>query len=211
MIKLKNILELDKLVYSKNIIPKHKNSMDSGNGMFTGFNIEQFKSVPPNKNSSTNTFNELLELEKIIPTSAVKEQDKAKKYFRTHIEDLGLNYPKNEIDSIIKDSKSIIYQLKYHYNRPRPAQVAKAYGLKFHEEPLDTANTPSYPSGHAIQGRLLSRVLSSKYPEYTNDIMKLGDNVANSRLIAKVHFVSDSLFGLKIGDALFNFLEKSVD
>ena len=41
--------------------------------------------------------------------------------------------------------------------------------------------------------------------------MKLGDDIAISRLIAKVHFVSDSDFGVDIGDALFNFMENNGD
>ena len=112
---------------------------------------------------------------------------------------------------MLDDSRGIILKLKYHYNRPRPIQVAKAYGLKFHETPLDTASSPSYPSGHAIQGRLIAKFLSDKYPEHTEDIMKLGDDIATSRLIAKVHFISDSTFGISIGDSLFNFLENKVD
>jgi len=41
--------------------------------------------------------------------------------------------------------------------------------------------------------------------------MKLGDDIATSRLIAKVHFISDSTFGIRIGDSLFDFLEKKND
>ena len=65
-IKLKDILELDSLVYSKTVKPKHQKKMDNGDGLFTGFNIEQFKSTPPTKNSSTKTIDELQALENIV-------------------------------------------------------------------------------------------------------------------------------------------------
>ena len=209
-IKLKDILELDSLVYSKTVKPKHQKKMDNGDGLFTGFNIEQFKSTPPTKNSSRKTIDELQALENIVSDTDVKKPDNIKGYFRNYLNDLELPLPK-EIDSMIKDSRGIILRLKYHYNRPRPKQVASAYGLKFHEEPLDSAHTPSYPSGHAIQGRLIARFLSNKYPEHSEEIMKLGDDIATSRLIAKVHFISDSTFGIRIGDSLFDFLEKKND
>ena len=80
---------------------------------------------------------------------------------------------------------------------------SKALGLKFHEQPLATAKTPAYPSGHSAQGRLVARYLSSIYPEHERELMVIGDQVSKSRMIAKVHFASDSEFGLELGDALW--------
>ena len=209
-IKLKDILEMDNLVYSNKISAKHQKKIDGSDGLFTGFDVNQFKSFPPKKPSSPSTIEELQALENIVSDVDVKKPDKIENYFKAYLKDFDLPYPK-EVDTILEDSRGIILRLKYHYNRPRPAQVAKAYALKFHEEPLDSASTPSYPSGHAVQGRLVARFLSKKYPEHTTDIMKLGDDIAISRLIAKVHFVSDSDFGVDIGDALFNFMENNGD
>ena len=66
-----------------------------------------------------------------------------------------------------------------------------------------TNKTPAYPSGHSTQGRMIARYLSDLYPEFENEIMKIGDDVSNSRLAAKVHYKSDSDFGLDLGDALY--------
>jgi len=210
MIKLKNIIELDSLVYCKTIKPKHKESMNSSYGIFTGFNINQFMSSPPSKNSSRETFKDLLNIEKIVSNEDVKKPDNVKNYFKDYFTDMELDYPDVEVKEIMKDVKGIIYNLKYNYNRPRPSQIAKSYGLKFHGKPLKTANTPSYPSGHAIQGTLVSRFLADKHPAHADDIIKLGDDITKSRLIAKVHFLSDSTFGVSIGEALFNFLQKKL-
>jgi len=206
-IKLKDILEMDNLVYADSIKKKHQEKMDAGDGIFTGFDIEQFKSFPPPKPSSPNMVNELRKLETLELDMDVNAPDKIESYFKNYLKEFSLEYP-TEVDSILEDSRGIILRLKYYYNRPRPVQVAKAYGLKFHDEPLKSAKTPSYPSGHAIQGRLVAKFLSDKYPEHTEQIMKLGDDIATSRLIAKVHFISDSTFGIEIGESLYNFLEK---
>jgi hypothetical protein len=209
-IKLKDILEMDNLVYSDTIKKKHQIKMDNSDGIFTGFDTNQFKSFPPKKPSSPSMIGELMDLEDIVSDVNVHKPDKIENYFKTYLKDYDLAYPK-KLDTILDDSRGIVLRLKYYYNRPRPAQVAKAYGLKFHEEPLDSAHTPSYPSGHAVQGRLAARFLSDIYPDHAENLMKLGDDIATSRLIAKVHFISDSTFGTEIGDSLFNFLEKNND
>ena len=207
--KLKSKLILDKLVYSKEIKPKHKKHMKSVGGNFVDFNIKNFMTTPPPKNSSNKTFKELRSLERITPDVDVKAADKVEKYFEDGLKALDLKYPKEEVKKLLDDTRGIIYKLKYHYNRPRPNQVAKALGLKFHDEPLDTATTPAYPSGHSIQGRFISRYLSSLYPERENEIMEIGDKISRSRLIAKVHYPSDSELGLDIGDELFKKMKYS--
>ena len=83
-------------------------------------------------------------------------------------------------------------------------------GLKFHSEPLDSARTPSYPSGHSAQGRLVARYLSDLYPKHENEIIKLGNEIGAGRLVAKVHYPSDDLFGKEVGDALYKSMGKKL-
>jgi len=129
--------------------------------------------------------------------------NKTREYFENALNALGLKYPKQKIDEIVEDSRGIIYKLKYYYNRPRPNQIAKALGLKFHEKPLKSTDTPAYPSGHSTQGRLIAKYLSDLYPGYSKEIMKIGEEVSKSRMIAKVHYKTDSEFGIALGDALY--------
>lgn len=209
--KLKEMVkDVDSLKYSEDIKKKHQKHMDKTGGMFANFDVLPFMSNPPLKNSSPKTLAEMKDLETIISTIDVKKADDIEKYFKEYLESIGLKYPKEEVKSLLDDTKGIIYKLKYHYNRPRPAQLAKALGLKFHNEPLDTANTPSYPSGHSTQGRLIGKFLATKYPEHSDEIMNLADEISNARLVAKVHYPSDSKFGLSIGDALFDFLKRRI-
>ena len=102
--------------------------------------------------------------------------------------------------------KAIILRLKYHYNRPRPWQIAQAKGLELNSETLQSSSSPSYPSGHATQGRFVARYLSDLYPEYRDEITQIGEDIAFSRNMAKVHYPSDSAFGKLLGDDMYDYV-----
>ena len=97
-------------------------------------------------------------------------------------------------------------ELKYKYNRPRPYQLAEFYGLDVDKFNLDSMNTPSYPSGHATQGYLLGKFYSDRYPEHIGEFMKLGEDIAESRIKAKAHYPSDKQFGKELAKKLFDNL-----
>ena len=211
MIKLAEILTLDKLVYSetipkddKGIIDKHKDTL------FADFDLKQLKSMPPPRNSSNQTLRELVSLDKIMmPAEQIKAADNIDEYFRAFFQKNHLDFPKDKVRRLVKDSRPLIQILKYYYNRPRPEQIAKAMSLKFHNEPLKSAKTPSYPSGHTIQGMLVGKYLATMYPEHANELMGLADDISKSRLAANVHYPTDSIFGEKIALALYLYMRNT--
>ena len=211
--KLFDKLYIEELKYSDEIKLSHKKHLDRKDlGIFNGFNVDQFLSTPPPSNNSNETLEEMLSIEKIPNNNPFAQKaDKIKTYFKDFLATKGLRFPTEEISTLIHDSRPILYKLKYHYNRPRPKQVADAMGLKFHQEPLQSSKTPSYPSGHSAQGILIGKYLATVYPKYSTEIMKLAHDISNSRLIAKVHFPSDSKFGLQIGIALFKHLQNTAE
>ena len=85
--------------------------------------------------------------------------------------------------------------------------MAHEKGLDFHQQPLESARTPSYPSGHSTQGRLLAHILSDKYPKHETEIKKLGNEIGTGRLVAKVHYPSDDVFGKELGDKLYDYIK----
>ena len=110
---------------------------------------------------------------------------------------------------IFKQSSKFITTLKYKYNRPRPYQIADHYGIDdFKRHKLDSAQSPSYPSGHAVQGRLIARYLSGKDPEHKNEYMMVGHNISESRVMARAHFPTDREYGDMIGDDLYEAMNK---
>jgi|TARA_R100000081_G_scaffold58558_1_gene28971 hypothetical protein len=211
MIKLAEILTLDKLVYSETIPKDDKAIMDKHKDtMFADFDLKQLKSMPPPRNSSNRTLRELISLDKIMmPVEQINAADDIDEYFRAFFQKNHLEFPKDKVRRLIKDSRPLIQILKYYYNRPRPEQIAKAMSLKFHNEPLESAKTPAYPSGHSIQGMLVGKYLATMYPEHANELMGLADDISKSRLAANVHYPTDSIFGEKIALALYLYMRNT--
>jgi len=206
------ILTLDKLVYSTDVPKKHREMMANiPNTIFADFDISQYKSTPPPKNSSNQTFREMISLDKIImPLNQIKAADHIDNYFKEYFTQNKLDFPAKDVRKIVQDSRPIIQTLKYFYNRPRPVQIAKALSLKFHNEPLETAKTPSYPSGHSTQAFLVGKYLSAIYPEHSVNIMKLANDISKSRLAANVHYPTDSIFGERIAVALYLYMRNKL-
>ncbi len=102
---------------------------------------------------------------------------------------------KSVMESIIHDVAVVVTKLKWNYNRPRPYQVAESLGLEFHQLDSKTANTPAYPSGHAIQSYIISHYLSGMYPQHERAFKKLADKISWSRVLGGYHWPSDIAFG----------------
>ena len=133
----------------------------------------------------------------------VEEHDKVSKVFGKLHEELGLEFNKDEAKKYNRESAKHIMELKYKYQRPRPHQIADFYGINLNGVDLDSMKTPSYPSGHATQGYLLGMIYSERYPQHRKEFMKLGEDVAESRIIGKAHFPSDKKAGIELAEKLF--------
>ena len=209
MLKLKELLELDGMKYTETIKPKHKKRMKRE---MKYINIPIIKHSPPPTNSSRETLKELHWLKNfndgIVNEVLVKEGDDVKGAFREYLESQNLEYPKEYVKELIKDSGKIIYELKYKYNRPRPIQVAKFYQIEgFETTTLDSMHTPSYPSGHSVQGILVGRALGEMFKEHKQELYEVGKMISDSRLMARAHYPSDSKFGKQVGEILFQNLK----
>ena len=199
---------LNDLVYREKPKDKHVKRMEKDLGPLEGFPIEKFKNYPPPKNESQTTDIELEDLEKIpVDEKFIEIGDELDLPFEIFLNSKGLEYPLELIKTYMPGVRSTILKLKYHYNRPRPFQLADAKGVELSSEHLDSASTPSYPSGHAAQGRFVARVLSDLYPEYEQELMNIGDDIAYSRNMAKVHYPSDTAFGKELGDKLYEYIQ----
>ena len=105
-----------------------------------------------------------------------------------------------EYKKLIKESTKTILSLKYYYNRPRPFQLAKFYGItEFENFTLPSMTTPSYPSGHTTQGYLMAELLGREYPKHFENLQKLANMISTSRLMARAHYPSDCKFGKEVG------------
>jgi acid phosphatase (class A) len=159
--------------------------------------------LPPS-NSSEETRLEMLELKNLQtqhPDPAKLEEDYDDDFlwaFEKICKDNGLGFDKKFFKAMIKEVGHIVIKLKYKFNRPRPFQLAKVHCLDLMKYDSETAKTPSYPSGHTTQGRVLAIYLSKLYPELQDQFEAVSDTISLSRMVGCHHFPSDVAYGNQI-------------
>ena len=213
MIKLKQLIKesLKDMVFTKTIKPKHKKRMNLETKLFPNNLKLTIKPPPPNDSNKTRAevFYLLSYNDGVIDNEMVQAYDDIIKAFMPAVEKNGVQVSKEKLNQIIHESGKFVTKLKYKFNRPRPYQIAKHYGIKdFKIHNLDTAKSPSYPSGHAMQGRVIARYLSDKDSENKNEYMMIGHNISESRIMARAHYVSDRKYGDMLGDELYKAMKK---
>ncbi len=201
MIRLKDLLELNEMTYNDGASEKHQGKIDRPITLFEDISISL---QPFPENTSKKTLEEVKYLSEIEEdVDYVRENDKVKESFGKLHEELELEYNEDEAGKYLKESSKYIMELKYKFQRPRPHQIADFYGINLNGVDLDSMKTPSYPSGHATQGYLLGMIYSERYPEYRKEFMKLGEDIAESRIVGKAHFPSDKKAGIELAEKLF--------
>ena len=213
MIKLKQLIKesLNDMVFSKTIKPKHKKRMNLETKLFP--NNPKLSMTPPPTNDSNETRTELFKLlaynNGVIDRKMVKKYDDLIKPFMELIEKYNVDVSKDDLQQIIDEGAKFTLKLKYKFNRPRPYQMAEHYEIEdFKRHKLDTAKTPSYPSGHALQGRLIGLILTDKDPKHQNEYMAVSQKISDSRIMARAHYESDKVYGEKLADELYEQMNK---
>ena len=208
---VENIKDITKMVYSQDGMSDKrlkKVEYSKNEGLFKDFNYDKYKIKNPPKNTSITVYNELNYLKDLPEDSEyVKEHDDIEKVFENICIEHNLKYPKELVDSLIKSSAGIIIDLKFKFNRPRPFQLASHYNIDLGNEKLESMYTPSYPSGHSIQGTLIGKVLQTKLPITTDSFVEAGKRISYSRNVGRAHFPSDSRIGEDIGTAMYEFIK----
>lgn len=109
-----------------------------------------------------------------------------------------------EMDRIMTSTRVLFItkMLKWQYNRARPTQIAPEVINENNGTLLrsDSAATPAYPSGHAVQTYYLAKILAKKFPAKTQAIMEVATKCANIRIMAGHHYPSDRDFGWWVVD-----------
>tara|TARA_R100000988_G_scaffold58812_1_gene29436 strand:+ start:32 stop:559 length:528 start_codon:yes stop_codon:yes gene_type:complete len=173
--------------------------------MLKGFPIQKYLDKKPPSENSVTTKGEVKELSKLpIREKFIKEKDDIKKSFESIV-------GKDEIiQKLINESAPIIMKIKKHHDRPRPKVMAKKMKTKMEDMEMASMKTPSYPSGHSVQGVLIANVLADKYPNKKDKLKKMGRDISYSRRSARAHYKSDSLFGEQIGKDMYNYIKDKI-
>jgi hypothetical protein len=130
-------------------------------------------------------------------------------YFANVLSNVGIN--KQEVTDTIKkihdDVIPLLVKLKYHYQRVRPYQLSHILSMRLYPFESETANSPSYPSGHAVQSILYAEVLGNTYPKYYKQLQALAADISESRLAMGLHYPSDVIFAEYVTELCLNHPE----
>lgn len=182
------------------------------NSLFEKLKLEKFPS-----NGSELTKDELNQIVDYL--ASMKEPDnesflkRYKAYDRSLSQVLISTFKQKNLDledlvkEIIFDIRGLIFKLKYHYQRPRPYQLADYYKLALFPYNSHSSSTPSYPSGHGVEAYVILNVIGNKYPEQYSFCKEVIDDVMYSREYLGLHYASDNDFARIIGKEILKHKE----
>jgi membrane-associated phospholipid phosphatase len=172
-----------------------------------------YLSNPP-LNSSLSTGKEMLFLQGVT-ISRTKEMEKS---IRKHDKDplyaikmymklFGLQYDAEYMKRILVDTAFLVRKLKNKFNRPRPSQLSPYYMSELEVISSRSAKTPSYPSGHTTQARLIAEIYADKYPEHRKNLLMAAEEAGAGRIIGGLHFPTDHKAGIYLAKRLFKTIK----
>ena len=163
-------------------------------------------SEPP-RNSSPEAKSELSTIKELGSNrtqkdiNSIREHDMVATYaIRDYLEENDLLYNTEDITKIVETGAGISRFYKNKFQRIRPWQLAKELGMEINhmDFPSDSMQTPSYPSGHSLQSRLVAEYYIKKYPEHRKGLIAAAEECGQGRVKAGWHFPSDHDVGVLI-------------
>ena len=161
----------------------------------------------PPRNSSPEAKSELSTIKELGSNrtqkdiNSIREHDMAATYaIRDYLEENDLLYDTEDITKIVETGAGISRFYKNKFQRIRPWQLAEELGMEINQMdfPSDSMQTPSYPSGHSLQSRLVAEYYIKKYPEHRKGLIAAAEECGQGRVKAGWHFPSDHDVGVLI-------------
>lgn len=169
---------------------------------------------PPPRNDSLQTWVELQQIKEML--SRLTEDDREE----IARQDVGIErefvslLPKQDqgaalrdLDDLTNELATICQYFKLKFDRPRPEQLFKFWGVDAAPFPSKSAGTPAYPSGHAMLARFVALYLSRKYPSLKGAFGQLAKKMGYNRIQAGLHFPSDYESGVRLADSLWKYFK----
>ena len=207
----KKLEKIKKMEYAPTI-PRHRvNRIEKFmKGPYADFINNSGISDPP-ANDSLKTFEELKYLSGLESNPEfVKSRDDVDGSFKKVFDKHNKDFPAKYVEKTLKEIDGLVLFYKYFWNRPRPSQLAKEYGIDLgNVKLLDSMDTPSYPSGHSTQASLMALLLSDKVgnnKELKHDLMEVAKDISYSRQVGRGHYPSDSIAGEKLGKKIYQYI-----
>lgn len=194
-------------------VNKDLKNPNSALSKYISLNLVEELPKPP-KNSTSFTRRELDFIRSEINTRNKKFKDMS-----IHVHDLDnfyeywAKFAQNQLNSDLnsnffsnhaKQTDGLINWVKLQFKRPRPYALAKVLNVAYELPTDERFQTGSYPSGHSCEAYMFGYLLSMKYPEHAKKILLFTRDLANSRIVAGVHFPSDVIAGKLLAAQIFN-------
>jgi membrane-associated phospholipid phosphatase len=97
------------------------------------------------------------------------------------------------------DATVAVWDSKYTYNRPRPAEADPTLKTR-----LPTPRSPSYPSEHAATAAAAAAVLAYFFPAEAADFQAAAEEAGKSQVYAGLNYWSDYYAGMEMGRQVAN-------
>jgi membrane-associated phospholipid phosphatase len=167
----------------------------------------------PSPNSSYETGKDLLLLSNAqgmldpFTQKSIQKHDKDAAYaVKLYLDIFGLEYDERFIQEVLDESTIIIIKQKNKFNRPRPIQLSPYFGVDLNPLSSKSNKTPSYPSGHSTQSRLIAEIYGEMYPSHRKNLIKASEECGFGRIVAGFHYPSDHSAGVYLAKRLFKSL-----
>jgi acid phosphatase (class A) len=108
------------------------------------------------------------------------------------------------LEHVDRDAMLAVFHAKHRFNRARPHQLEPRL-----QPSIPVPAHAAYPSGHALQGHVVARVLAQLAPDRRAALVALGEEIGHEREIAGVHYAGDSAASRALGDALYALLAEN--
>ena len=143
---------------------------------------------------------------------SIRKHDKDPAYaIKAYLNLFGLEHDDSFIEKVLEQSSILALMQKNKYNKPRPTQLAPYFGIKFTVLGSKTNKTPSYPSGHSTQARLIAEIFSEKYPDHRTNLLKAAEECGMGRVSAGFHTPADHKAGVLLAKRLFKAMKGKKD
>jgi hypothetical protein len=163
------------------------------------------------ENDSNNTRSELNDLvQKVLILQTGEDTKILERYFR-YDQSLINFYNAVRFDSkeeaeeyqkiligVFNDVLPLIFKLKFHYQRPRPFQLANYHKLKLFPFHSYSADSPAYPSLHACMAHVLAVVMANRYPTAAKYFRDVANDISISRQYLGVNYKSSMDAGILV-------------
>ena len=137
--------------------------------------------------------------------NSIKEHDMVATYaVRNYLDENDLEYDSDTISKIVEAGKGIGRYYKNKFQRIRPWDHAEAAGEEMDtmEFTSDSMDTPSYPSNHSLQARMVAEFYGKKYRDHYEGLVKAAEESGMGRIQAGWHYPTDHQSAIKIAETV---------